>query len=398
VPRRTVQAALCAILALVGAPSGARALDLAGLKKRLAAQSRHLSASSGAYVRDLADGRTLYARNATRPRSPASNEKLLVTSTALVKYGAKTRLRTVLRALAPPVDGVIDGDVALVGTGDPYLSSTQLRMIASELVALGVTEITGKVLGDGTYFDARRGSYDSSWAYDSDLGGSLGGLVVDHGRGANPALYAATKLRETLLAADIVVRKGAHTGTLSGPERDIAAATSATLGATVARINIPSDNFAAEMLLKNLGATFGTAGSTTAGASLVRPTLAELGVTARLYDGSGLSRADQVSPYEIVDLLTEMATRPDEGTALQHSLPVAGRSGTLASRMRGTAAAGRCMAKTGTLRGVSALSGYCPTAGGDLVAFSFLENNMSEYEAKAVEDRMVPLIARYDGP
>ena len=63
--------------------------------------------------------------------------------------------------------------------------------------------------------------------------------------------------------------------------------------------------------------------------------------------------------------------------------------------MRGTAAASRCMAKTGTLNGVSALSGYCPTASGDLVAFSLLENGMSAYTAKSVEDRMVPAIARY---
>ena len=86
---------------------------------------------------------------------------------------------------------------------------------------------------------------------------------------------------------------------------------------------------------------------------------------------------------------------PDTGEALSNSLPVAGQTGTLASRMRGTKAAGRCRAKTGTLRQVSALSGYCDTPTGHLVAFSLLENNMSEYKAKQVEDRMVALIARY---
>jgi D-alanyl-D-alanine carboxypeptidase/D-alanyl-D-alanine-endopeptidase (penicillin-binding protein 4) len=292
---------------------------------------------------------------------------------------------------------VIDGDVALVGAGDPYVTTAQLRMIASELVALGVEEITGKVLGDGSFYDARRGSYDSGWAYDSDLGGSLGGLVVDGGRGADPALYAAQQLRRTLLAADIVVRKGAHTGKLSGRPVDLAGITSATMAATVKRILIPSDNFAAEMLLKNIGASFGTAGSTTAGASLVRTTLAELGAQARVYDGSGLSRADRITPRQVVNLLTTMAARPVEGTALQDALPVAGVSGTLAGRMRGTAAAGKCTGKTGTLNGVSALSGYCPTASGDLVAFSLLENEMSSYTAKKIEDRMVPLIARYEG-
>ncbi len=79
------------------------------------------------------------------------------------------------------------------------------------------------------------------------------------------------------------------------------------------------------------------------------------------------------------------------------SLPVAGRSGTLRTRMRGTAAAGRCAAKTGTLIGVSALSGYCTSTGGVRVAFSFIENRVCNYCAKKVEDRMVSAIARLDG-
>jgi D-alanyl-D-alanine carboxypeptidase/D-alanyl-D-alanine-endopeptidase (penicillin-binding protein 4) len=395
--RRTASAALCTLVVVLGAASGAQALDLTTLRKKLSAQQRHLSSTSGAYVRDLVNGRTLFSRNGDRTRSPASNEKLLVTGTALVKYGPDARLRTVLRANTLPVDGVIDGDVALVGVGDPYLATSQLRMIASQLVALGVEEIKGKILGDGSFFDRRRGSYDSGWAYDSDIGGSLGGLVVDYGRGTDPALYAAEQLRTTLKQAGIVVRKGAHAGRLRGTTRDLASVSSTTIAATIKRINQPSDNFAAEMLLKNLGATFGSAGSTLAGASLVRTTQAELGVTARLYDGSGLSRSDRVTPREVVDLLTAIAADPELLAVFQDSLPLAGRSGTLFDRMRGTAASGKCMAKTGTLNGVSALSGYCPTTSGDLVAFSFLENNMSAYTAKSVEDRMVPLIARFDG-
>lgn len=379
---------------LLASPA-ASALDVDTLRKKLAAQQRHLSATSGAYVRDLVTGRTLYSTRADRTRSPASNEKLLVTSAALLKYGAEARLRTILVAGQGPVDGVIDSDVALVGAGDPYLTTTKLRLIASQLRAQGVEEITGKVLGDGTFFDDRRGSYDSAYAYDADLGGSLGGLVLDYGRGPNPAQYAAEKLRDTLLAADIIVRKGPHTGSLGADAVPVASVTSDPLSTILLRINVPSDNFAAEMLLKTLGGAFGTAGTTTAGATVVRETLAGIGVTARPYDGSGLSRADQVSPREVVDLLTEMARTPGIGLALRSSLPVAGRTGTLASRMRGTPAAGRCRAKTGTLRSVSALSGYCNTPTGHLVAFSFLENNMSEYTAKQVEDRMVALIARY---
>jgi D-alanyl-D-alanine carboxypeptidase/D-alanyl-D-alanine-endopeptidase (penicillin-binding protein 4) len=84
--------------------------------------------------------------------------------------------------------------------------------------------------------------------------------------------------------------------------------------------------------------------------------------------------------------------------AWRASLAAPGVPGTtLRRRMRGTAAVGRCRAKTGTLRGVSALSGYCLSRGGHDIAFSFIENDFCRACAKRVEDRMVPAIARYDG-
>jgi len=382
-------------LACLAVPVGARAIDLPTLRDKLAEQQRRLSDASGAYVRDLLTGRTLYTLRADTARSPASNEKLLTTSVALLRFGPEARFRTVLEALAPPAGGVVDGDVALVGVGDPYLTTAQLREIAGQLVALGVTEITGGVLGDGTYLDRMRGSYDSGFAYDAEIGGSLGGLVLDGGRGHDPALYAATRLREALLAADIIVDKGARTGSLGPNAGPIAGVTSVPLRTAVMRINTPSDNFGAELLLKDLGASFGSSGSTAAGATVARSTLAGEGVDALLLDGSGLSRSDHVSPREVVDLLTQMAARPEEGAALRASLPVAGRTGTLSHRMRRTVAQDNCAAKTGTLRGVSALSGYCQSAGGDTVAFSFIENRTCEGCAKRIEDRMVRLIARY---
>lgn len=396
---RPVQAAVCGFFAILAVAPGARALESATLREKLAAQQQKLSSTSGAYVRDLETGRTLYSRNSARARSPASNEKLLVTAAALLAYGdPDTRLHTELRVAQAPVDGVIEGDVALVGVGDPYLTSTRLQTVTGQLEALGVTEIRGRVLGDGSFFDTRRGSYDSAYQFDSDLGGSLGGLVVDYGRGTDPALYAAQRLRAQLVSVGIRVGGAARVGSLTDNGLTLASVSSLPLDTIIGRINVVSDNFASEMLLKHLGARFGGQGSTPAGAAVVKAALAAVGVSARPYDGSGLSRADQVSPREVVDLLTEMAELPETGEALDASLPVAGRTGTLADRMRGTAAAGRCRAKTGTLRGVSALSGYCSTQSGNDVAFSFIENNMSEHTAKKVEDRMVALIARNSNP
>jgi serine-type D-Ala-D-Ala carboxypeptidase/endopeptidase (penicillin-binding protein 4) len=161
--------------------------------------------------------------------------------------------------------------------------------------------------------------------------------------------------------------------------------------ATLARLAlVPSDNLIAEMLLKDVGAQFGTAGSTTAGAAVVRRTLAPLGVRPRIADGSGLSRANATSPRQVVTLLNGLRANP----ALRAAMPVAGRSGTLVYRMRGTSAQDRCQAKTGTLSNVSALAGYCRTPNGHTLAFAFLQNYVYTPTAKAAEDRLTIRLAQ----
>ena len=160
--------------------------------------------------------------------------------------------------------------------------------------------------------------------------------------------------------------------------------------------NVPSDNFDAEMLLKDLGAHFGAGGTTTAGAAVVRAQLATFGVHPRIVDGSGLSRADRTTPRQVVRLLERMQGSefaPEFGG----SLPVVGRTGTMRRRMRGTVAQDRCQTKTGTLRAVSALAGYCQTTGGRTVAFAMLMSTVFITRAHGVQDRMTEAIATYGG-
>ena len=155
-------------------------------------------------------------------------------------------------------------------------------------------------------------------------------------------------------------------------------------------MNQPSDNFMAEMLIKVLGAQFGDRGSTAAGTGVIAEELAVLGIEPSVVDGSGLSRADRTSPRDVVTLLSEH----DADAAFTGSLAVAGRTGTIASRMRGTSAQDRCRAKTGTLHDVSALAGYCTTAGGNQVAFAFLMNYVSPWNARVLQDRMAVALAQ----
>jgi D-alanyl-D-alanine carboxypeptidase/D-alanyl-D-alanine-endopeptidase (penicillin-binding protein 4) len=401
---------LVVLLALaVLSPAAAQAVDRAGLRATLSTLHGRLGSAAGAYVVDLADGSVLYAHRDSLALAPASNEKLFVTATALLRFGASGTLTTSL-ATAPGTevdpDGVLRGDLYLVGGGDPTLGDSGLAALADQLAAAGVTRIDGAVIGDESRFDTLRGGPDSAYRPDSDLGGWLTALSWRHGRAGatGPARAAATELAALLKARKIVYERKPRAGRLAAvagggvaaDAQPLATLASPTIGNLIAMTNVPSENFYAEMLAKALGAQYGSGGTTSAGLAVARAQLATFGVHPRMVDGSGLSRADRTTARQVVRLLQRMDGQ-DSAATWRASLPVAGRSGTLRTRMRATAAAGRCAAKTGTLIGVSALSGYCTTTGGRSVAFSFIENKVCASCAKKVEDRMVSAIARLDG-
>jgi serine-type D-Ala-D-Ala carboxypeptidase/endopeptidase (penicillin-binding protein 4) len=390
------------ILGLLALPAVASAVDGSSLRRAWDKRERRMGSHAGAYVVDLGLGRVLYRRNADRPLAPASNEKLLTTSAALVRLGPDTTLDTIVRPAPDAVlqpDGTLQGDLILVGAGDPTLNDDALRDLIAQLRTAGIRRITGAVVGDESLFDGRRGSYDSRWGYDSDLGGELGALTWGHGAfdSRGPAYYAASRLRYLLKKSNVrVTRKVAVSPTSTITTPTLAIHSSAPVSDLISFTNHPSDNFYAETLLKLLGARAGTGGSTTAGITAVQGFLGQLGVKARMLDGSGLSRADRVSPHQIARLLAAMAGRP-EADAFRLSLAAPGEWGTLQHRMTRTAARGQCRAKTGTLIGVSALSGYCFDRAGHTIVFSLIENGVCAVCAKRLEDQMVPMLARYEG-
>ena len=154
----------------------------------------------------------------------------------------------------------------------------------------------------------------------------------------------------------------------------------------------PSDNYFAEMLAKGVGFVASGRGTTAAGASATAGFARRLGAVARLADGSGLSRGDRASPYRVGRLLLSIRAR-GEFAAFFDSLPIAGRDGTLYNRMRRGAGRGRCRAKTGTLRRVSTLSGYCTARSGDVYVFSLLMDRVNVYGARRIQDRIANAIA-----
>ena len=335
---------------------------------------------------------------------PASVNKLFTTATALTLYGPEGHLTT--RALGDVgVDpaGVLIGDLYLKGGGDPYFGSAQAVQLADELFFQhGLREITGRVVGDESAFDSLRGTISEGYRVTSEVG-PLSALTFNRGRSGvrrpwfqkSPARYAAREFTKALRRRGVVIGGGARTGRTPVAALSLAEHSSPTLAELVRVTNGPSDNFNAEMLMKGLGAEFGTAGSTRAGTAVVRKTMAGFGLRPRVVDGSGLSRGNRTSPRQVVRLLDHMSSEEESGLAFGASLPVAGRSGTLSDRMRRTAARNRCQAKTGTLRDVSALAGYCTTTSGARVAFAILMNRVSPYGARRLQDRMVSALARY---
>ncbi len=419
--RTTLAAALCALLLASTAEAGAANPDRAfktpvahgsaaartavsadALSRGLARYLRGAGGRSGAWVMDAASEQVLFQSGAGRKLVLASNTKIFTTAAALGRFGPEDRLETTVWAADPIDDGVVSKGLFLRGEADPTLSSRDMAKLASRVAAAGVETVKGPLLYDDSFLDRRDGI--PQHGIDPDPLGTLSALTIDGGAGRAPERLAASRLTDALRRAGVgigrKIRRATTPKPVPGEVAEIAAVASPPLSDLARLTNVPSNNFLAEMLMKALGGAFGSQGSTSEGVSVVREFAAERGAAFRGENGSGLSRQDRASPASVGALLASMLEDEDaEQKALRESwiqsLAVAGRSGTLAGRMRGSAAAGRCAAKTGTINGVSALSGYCFRANGDATVFSIINNRVDTGRARAAQDRMTALIARY---
>ncbi len=402
-----------AAAALAQTPPAQRALQRA-LTRSMAQEGRF----SGAYVVDLTTGQVLFAQAQNTRRLPASLEKIYTTSTALLRLGpTQTFATSVLGVGSPDPSGVWNGTLYLRGGGDPtfgavgfdrawYGSGTTVRrLIGTLLHATGLTGVHGRIVGDESYFDSRRGTPATGFRRSFDVEGELSALAFDRGFAnlhgtafqARPALYAAQQFASALRAAR--VRLGPHfpvsTGRTPPDATLLASVQSPPIATLIALTNTPSDNYLAETLLKDIGARLGGAGTTAAGAAVVRAELlSKFGIAPKLNDGSGLSRYDATSPSQIVTVLQSMATN----STFVDSLAVGGETGTLQDEMTGTLAQGNCRGKTGTLRDVANLAGYCRARDGHTLAFAFMANGLGNPSlGHAIEAGMAVALAKYNG-
>lgn len=372
---------------------------------------------SGALVYDISASSILYSSRASTLHPPASVEKLYTSTAALMRMGPSARLTTTVFGtgqLGP--GGVWEGNLYLRGGGDPTFGSgtfigqhydgegASVATLVQQLVYHdGIHRVSGRVLGDETYFDSLRGEPSSGYAFDPWLEGDLSGLAFNRGETGSfkgphaPATYAAQQLLLGLKRSHVTVAHGSGPAPSSTPMgvTKLASVQSPALSTLLGLMLPPSDNFFAETLVKDLGARYGGGtGTTAAGAAVVQASIASLGLHPHIVDGSGLSREDLTSPEEVVDLLRSLAGTSD-GAILRGDLAVAGRSGTLSERMRHTYAEGRCEGKTGTLEGVSNLVGYCNARDGHLLAFAFFDDGIETYKAHLIQDAMTEAVVGY---
>jgi D-alanyl-D-alanine carboxypeptidase/D-alanyl-D-alanine-endopeptidase (penicillin-binding protein 4) len=344
------------------------------------------------------------AQEPDRPLLPASNQKLLVAMGALATFPRDGVLTTTVRSTAGVVAGTVTGDLVLVGGGDPTLTnlgSHSLDALAAQVRNAGITAVQGALVVDESRHDRARAARGwLSWHVPAHVG-PLSALMVDDNRHrGDPQYVAQPALGNGELFAAALRRHGV---TVGGPvtagiaphgARTVASVSSRPIPELVGDMLLQSDNETAEMLTREAARVTQEVGTTTVGIEVLtralRPTCVELrGVSG---DGSGLSRANLRAAREWRRLL-QAVRRETWWPQLVASLPVAGRSGTLERRFRGTAAEGNLHAKTGTIRGGRALSGYLTTAGGRDVVFSVLVNGDGAAGAQPVVDGLLAALA-----
>lgn len=363
--------------------------------------------SGGCLVVSRADGYVL-TRNADAMLIPASLQKLVLAVAALEILGSDYTFRTTAVAEAAPVDGVLDGDLYLVGGGDPLLSTpsfaamltehggvgTPLAELASDVVDAGVTRIEGGVIAVEDRFDAfaRVPDWPARYAGQS-VSGSLNAIAVNQGFRTSPgiastwgllphptpALRTAVVFDDLLEARAVRIPRRPGVAGRGGDYSDhvtLASLTSAPLSDYLRYMLAESDNTVAETLMKELGAVVAGNGTTRDGALAAHEVLVdEIFLLPVPLDGSGLSPENRLSCSQTIELL-EIG---GPGGEVASYLAVAGRSGTMENRYRGSSVAGLVRAKTGSLNDVSSIAGFATGNDGRSFTFAVILNSASDW-------------------
>ncbi len=349
---------------------------------------------TGVVVVDLDSSAVVWALNPEASFEPASTEKLPVAITALGRLGPSFRTETAVFGQGSLVGTTWRGNLVLKGYGDPTLSSQGLAALARAVRNHGIASVSGRVVGDETYFDDARTAPGWKPSFAKDESPLLSALVADRGRldGASvdhPALAAAILFTRALGKAGVSVSGHPAVGAAGAKAVKIVRRISPPLTTLLSRMDTWSDNFIAEMLLKQIGARLAGRGTTGAGVRVVGSTLADYGVPlagVRLVDGSGLSELDRLTARSLAAMLETVWHEPGLH-ALLGTFAVAGSTGTLRHRLLAVPGHELVKGKTGTTDHASALAGFV----GSRYAFAVVNNGfpVDWSAAHLLQDRVV---------
>ncbi len=360
---------------------------------------------------------TIFSLNPSESMIPASNTKLFTTATALSELGGDFVLKTSLLTDDSNIgDGIINGNLYIKGYGNSLFSQEDLEKCVTELKQRGIIRITGNIIGDDSYFDDVYTRDD--WIKDEVANVKLppiSALVLDRNRKViykkrgrrtrrylvnvqNPPLNAAQILRDELISSGIEVNLDAKEGITPGNANELTNS-GIVLKNLLQDINKHSDNFLAECLFKTLGAeTSGEQGNAFYSTQAILSFIKDNGIFSdgsSIVDGSGISRFDQITVGALAGVLEKMYFDLAHFDDFYNSLSIAGVDGTLKHRMIGTRAENNFHGKTGTLNGVTSLSGYLTTARGDdlIISIIFEFDNKGARFHRVIQDDIITLLA-----
>jgi D-alanyl-D-alanine carboxypeptidase/D-alanyl-D-alanine-endopeptidase (penicillin-binding protein 4) len=396
---------------------------LSPLARLTAAEDGTLAGTDSCLLVEDASGRILYQHQPDAGLIPASTQKLLVAEAALATLGPNYRFTTSVVAPAAPVNGQV-ASMWLVGGGDPLLAApefvastagqvrvagypwTSLAALADKLAGAGITAVPGGVRGDDSYEDRLRflPVWPALYEQQKQIG-LLSALSVNEGiqfappqspLAQDPPNYAASELARLLGQRHVAAAAGPDQSAPGGAVV-MASISSAPLSQIVEAMLRASDNWIAELLVRAMDRAAGGAGTTAGGLAIVRRQAGAAGVPlggVQMDDGSGLSRTDRSTCRGLLAAL-DLGNQPAYSAVLA-GLPVAGETGTLALRYRGSPLAGRLQAKTGSLDNAGGMVGVL--SGATPVRFAFLDNDVETDTALlAKEDAVVGALAPYAG-
>ncbi len=338
----------------------------------------------GLLVYDLTADSIFYGYQHRQTLRPASTMKLVTAITALDALHGDYPLKTTLSYSGEIIDSTLTGSLYCVGGMDPLFDSQNLRDFALAVRGLGIDTLRGSIVTDHSMKETEE--WGEGWCWDDD-NPVLSPLLV------NRSPHFADQLIAELLEVGIFV----DSVSVFEDRRPLDAIPLCTAIHTLDEVLEPmmkeSDNLFAECVYYQLGAAnYYHPVRADHARSMERHLLNRLGLDTdhyRLADGSGLSLYNYISAEVLVTLLRHAWKVPDIYRHLYHSLPIAGKDGTLKKRMRRTVAQNNVHAKTGTLTGIISLSGYLTAGNGHQFCFAIINQSvLNKKEARAFQDRL----------